>query len=845
MKKTKTNKTKAILIALLLLTSMATALIAFPDVSAQTSQSTLKTYAFIGVTPNPVGIGQDVLLHVGITRELTNVAMGWDDLSVTITRPDGTTETISGIRTDSTGGTGRVYVPNMVGNYSMQTHFPQQITTASKVATGAAANTTMAASDSEIVTLIVQAEAMPINPGIPLPTEYWTRPINAQFREWYTVSGSSWMSNEYNEAPNSPHILWTKPLTSGGLAGGELGLVGSGATSVAFENGDAYEGKWLTSLILAGKLYYQDSPGNTNRVPVPSLPVEYHCVDLRTGEELWTKTFLDNRSITFGQMYYWESYNFQGTFAYLWVVVGNTWTAFDAASGDWKYTITDVPSGTRLTGTKGEIYQYNIDLTAGRMTLWNMSALISMAGSFGSSTYGREYNATSGTYRTATTTGAFGTPTTSGAVDRAARAWAMNITIPKGLPGSVRAVSLGDKVVGSSLNTTDVSIWAFSLVQGQEGRQLVNGNWKAPTDWAAGNQTLSWAATDIDTNIGLVWSKEERCHYAFSLETGQFLWVTESEHYLNIYSAGRRIYENTLYSLGQAGTVYAYDLATGKTLWKYEPNDVYNDVLWSNNWPEDIVFAQGGKLYLFHSEHSANQPLPRGAATFCLNATTGEVIWRVDGLFRKTDWGAGPIMGDSVIAMYNTYDQQVYAIGKGPSTTFVEAPMNAVSLGESIVIRGTVKDASPGTMQTALTLRFPNGVPAVSDASQGEWMKYVYAQFPYPTTATGVPVSIDVVDSNGNYRNVGTTTSDASGMFTFTWIPDILGSYTVYASFGGSESYYPSYAESSFVVGQPAPTPLPYPVTTQPPTDMYIIGSTVAIIIAIAVVGLLILRKRP
>src|SRR4030043_200533 len=117
------NKT-AITIALILIFAMAISLIALPSANAQTG--TRATYAFNGATPNPVGINQETLLHVGITQQLNSVAMGWEGLSVTVTKPDGTTETISNIRTDSTGSTGRVYVPTMVGNYTFQTNFPQQ-----------------------------------------------------------------------------------------------------------------------------------------------------------------------------------------------------------------------------------------------------------------------------------------------------------------------------------------------------------------------------------------------------------------------------------------------------------------------------------------------------------------------------------------------------------------------------------------------------------------------------------------------------------------------------------------------------------------------------------------------
>ena len=76
-------------------------------------------------------------------------------------------------------------------------------------------------------------------------------------------------------------------------------------------------------------------------------------------------------------------------------------------------------------------------------------------------------------------------------------------------------------------------------------------------------------------------------------------------------------------------------------------------------------------------------------------------------------------------------------------------------------------------------------------------MEYVYMQKPRPTNTTGVPVTISVVDSNGNFREIGTTTT-TDGFFTLNWKPDITGSYTVYASFAGSESYYPSHAVTSF-----------------------------------------------
>ena len=119
------------------------------------------------------------------------------------------------------------------------------------------------------------------------------------------------------------------------------------------------------------------------------------------------------------------------------------------------------------------------------------------------------------------------------------------------------------------------------------------------------------------------------------------------------------------------------------------------------------------------------------------------------------------VTASSQATIHTTY--RIYAMGKGPSKTTVTAPNLGAAPGQSVLIAGKVTDISPGTTDARIALRFPNGVPAVSDASQSQYMLYVYKQFEMPTNATGVPVTISVVDANGNFREIGTTTSDSSG----------------------------------------------------------------------------------
>jgi hypothetical protein len=171
------KKINQILSTCILLSFAVSLIAAFPISNAQTN-TPIKTYAFIGTTPNPVGVSQEVLLHIGISEATAGTSFQWKGLTVTVTKPDNTTETLGPFSTDATGGTGSIYVPSMVGTYQFQTHFPAQNMAIAFAGVGAIP---YAASDSPIQTLVVQQDPITYYPGAPLPTEYWNRPINAQF----------------------------------------------------------------------------------------------------------------------------------------------------------------------------------------------------------------------------------------------------------------------------------------------------------------------------------------------------------------------------------------------------------------------------------------------------------------------------------------------------------------------------------------------------------------------------------------------------------------------------------------------------------------------------------------
>ena len=153
-------------------------------------------------------------------------------------------------------------------------------------------------------------------------------------------------------------------------------------------------------------------------------------------------------------------------------------------------------------------------------------------------------------------------------------------------------------------------------------------------------------------------------------------------------------------------------------------------------------------------------------------------------------------------------------------------------------------------------------------------MEYLYQQRPMPTNAKGVSVHVTAIDPNGNFQDLGTTTSDLNGNFGITWTPPVEGKYQIIAAFDGTKSYggssastymavvLPSAASPAVVTPTPAatepvtpvsPTPVQTPVspspTQAPPpatadmTTTYVAIAAAVVIIAVAAAAI-VLRKR-
>jgi hypothetical protein len=204
----------------------------------------------------------------------------------------------------------------------------------------------------------------------------------------------------------------------------------------------------------------------------------------------------------------------------------------------------------------------------------------------------------------------------------------------------------------------------------------------------------------------------------------------------------------------------------------------------------------------------------------------------------------GP-MADGYLTASNTYDGQMYVFGKGPSQTTVSAPQTAITVNTPVIISGTVLDQSPA--QT--------GKACVSKESMSTYMEYLHMQQPidgiwHNLTITGVPVSIDALDPNGNWQHLGDTTSDVSGTYAFQWTPTMAGQYKITTTFMGDDSYGSSYAETTAVVINALPTattsPNSNPVVAATTSDVmtYSMLAAILVIVSIAIVAVLLLRKK-
>ncbi len=811
----------SIALILLLVFSMGTLGMSFANAAVPTP-----TYAFIAANPNPIGVNQPLQVSMWLADPPPTAAGAggdrWIGFTVTITKPDGSTETKGPYTSDAVGGAYFTYYPTMTGTYTLKMHYPGgQTMTGFSFFTGAFDNTYLA-SDSNVYSVTVQQEPISNPPQAPLPTGYWTRPINGENHDWSRL-GSNWLMPAWNSmsrsfdagfaiqpegtAPNNAHILWTKEIAFGGQVGGVYG-------TAFFHDGRSYEYFFKPPVIIAGRLYYNDIYGNegSNFGSATAQPTgwnSFSCVDMETGQTLFT---VPNEAIAFGQIYNYQSPNQAGAFGYLW---GTTATGgyrmYDAWSGKWILDIANVTGGVQTFSSDGSLINYNI--AAGKLTCWNSSkAIPPLPGGGANDWMWRPW-----TFAGQTLDGNKGIMWSVSAKGGAGE----NIAPLFGQAG------LFDKDGNILSMENGVDFYAYSM---KDGSFKYKSTLQPPTNIPA-KESLTGIASFLNTYEfgGTYYSfvKATLQWVAYDVRTGQVKWITDPlTNPWAMYGTSVVVAYGKFYAGGYGGDLNAYDDATGKLLWTYSTGSAQFQTPYGF-WPiYSGLTAVDGKIIFTTSEHGNGvEPLYTGEKYYVINAETGKEVWKINGWFEQC------AIADGKLVSHNCYDNQIYCFGKGPSQTTVSAPQSAVPSGTAMMITGTVTDQSPGQI----------GTPCVSDGDQSAWMAYLHMQKPMPS-ATGVPVTLTAIAADGSSTNIGTVTSDAAGMFKKSWTPTKEGEYTIVASFGGTEAYGGSFAETAAVVTA-APTAEPEPTTTGSSTDLYIIVATIVIIIFI-IIAIVILRKK-
>ncbi len=395
-------------------------------------QDQIPTHVYIMAAPNPVGVGQ-VFNIVMFNPQVPPGALLGNDIrylfKLNITRPDGTTENLPAAGTssgsvstggvingafvsDSTGSGYTAYTPDQVGNYSI-TVTVLDFYYRWNSSTGGSNDYYGTTFKSSSFTSIVSVQQEPVNLiGLPnievLPTEYWTRPIEGQNTNWYQVS-SNWLGNSHDRdnggienryqadgtAPNSPHIIWTRPTEDNGVVGGsDLSRAGN-----TFNAGSQYQPRFMNQIIMYGRLYY--SPN----VYTSGSSDYLDCVDLKTGELLWEVNTTETvgarfqdwlYSIMSSPSNYWFGYyysqddpNEHGIQNPGWIFTYNYQRAIQPERGTTgPFTINNVPStgAFETPGKAGENLRYiltNVGTSSNPsyyLSQWNSSKVIPMIG---------------------------------------------------------------------------------------------------------------------------------------------------------------------------------------------------------------------------------------------------------------------------------------------------------------------------------------------------------------------------------------------------------------------------------------------------------------------------------
>jgi outer membrane protein assembly factor BamB len=724
------------------------------------------------------------------------------------------------------------YKPPAIGNYSVTANFPGQTYTTDYTYPNMNLSVYYKPSASlNPTTFTVQQD--PVNGGIlngwpysPLPENYWENPVQTDNREWAAISGD-WSQrsydilgsnyNPYTTAPKTPHIIWSKKVTDGGLIGGIWGSLPYPQDTSASGSAPAP----VIGAILDGRIYRTSRSGY------------FECIDLRTGQAMWEAAGSLTQAQRLDLPYQTATQVSEGAISsWLWGGVtqsttgtGSTsWYRYSTLNGAMLQNITNVPRD--LTSVKFEDGDAIAWCTQASLSTWNTTKPLKLS----------YVNLIKWNYTQLITTVGYSQSTSND--------WR------KGIMWNVSA-QLGDQVDVGDNYFRGPTCFPFReanvvIVRTPNAMQTMSG-----FDYTTGKFLWKNNATvlNIDVLIEGVATSSNGPHImrdsatsnnvAYDVRTGREIFrLSTGQDPWGFIPAYSHVYHNGVNFLGSYdGYIYAYSSSSGQKIWQ-SPYIGQEFETVENNQPfNGHAIGADGVLYFSSVTTYQMMPRPRFAHIVAVNETTGNFLWKLPIDIMPIAVADGYLLGESI-------DNGIlYGIGKGATKTTVNASPAILSRGNAIMIQGTVLDQSPGKP----------GVPAVADSDMSEWMDYLYGQnatlLNNPPKPNGVQVTISVLDSNGNTRQIGTATTNSEGLFHFQWAPDIEGEYVLTAAFAGSESYWPSSGQTALGVTEAQPTQAPIDSNQQSTVEQYFIPAVLAIIIAIAVVGailaMLTLRKRP
>jgi hypothetical protein len=812
---------------------------------------TTETHAFLSFRPNPVGVNQVILVNLWVTPAI-HVSRYFKDFQVTITMPNGEIEKVimDSYRADGTAWF--EWIVDQVGEWKIKFDFPGAYYPAGNYTTqpgafGGAGNVTFPTSawykpsSSPERTLIVQEEIVPSWPESKLPTDYWTRPVHVENREWWTISGnwpatgyvggdSQWDSlypdtntrwsarhkfTPWVQGPESAHIVWKRQGSIAGLIGGQAGQYGltanPGTPNIVYA-GRVYETITKVTKTLINGTYY-DSPASV-----------WRCYDLRTGEIYWEQTGITNPPTLIEYTAPSQSEVPGAEAAGTWsvnlmflstsrIIKYNPWTG--AVTANVSLSITPSLSSVLFYRQPSARNEFPLVLS-----------IQDMGVAAGADRYRLINWTTSGTSTN------FATRIHSNTTYQRSSLPTL-IDFESGYAATVSGVSQAGVFMG--MNLTGIDLWT--------GRTLWSKNISEP---------VYSGSCDIVDHGTLAVLSDRGYYVGTDLATGAQKWVSDTMHYPWTASGFGGYSAMSAYGMffrESYDGIYAFNWTTGKIMWHYEapavsqyetPYTGHNDTTVYPFYSFGVggIIADG-KFYTWTYEHTESWPVTRGWGIHAIDVFTGKGVWNLTGCMIPR------LIADGYLIGANSYDGYLYFIGKGESKTTVTATPSVNTKGASVLIQGTVLDQSPAQP----------GTPCVSEASMKTQMDYLHMQLPidgvwHKDQMTGVNVVLTAIDQNGNPHEIGiVTTSAYYGTYEIAWTPPIEGTYKIIASFEGDASYSSSGASTSIAItAAPETTPAPTQVVQAiSASEFYTSIAVVAagIIIAVVLVGVLILRKRP